>query len=71
MRIDAQRYFDAILDKMPTREGFDKWVCGALYHVDVDLLERLEKCPQCGNPFHPARGYKPKATADPAMGVKK
>lgn len=52
-----QAYFDSVLDSLPTRDGFVKWVCGAPWHVDRDLAATSDKCPQCGSVCHPVTGY--------------
>lgn len=59
-----QAYFDSVLDRLPTRAGFVKWVCGALWHVDRDLAATSDKCPQCGSVCHPLTGYREARTEE-------
>lgn len=52
-----KRYFDSLLSKMPDKPGLTKWICGADYHTDAQIHSWTDKCPQCGETTHPARGY--------------
>jgi len=58
MTVEQQRYFDSILDRMPEKPGYEKWVCGSLFHCDPDIHQMFDECPQCHQLFHPETGYK-------------
>ncbi len=57
MKPEHKEYFEAVLSRMPERTGYEKYVCGSLFHCDKDVYKYTEVCPQCGNPCHPATYY--------------
>lgn len=64
---DHRKYFEAILAKMPDKPGYDKWVCGALWHVDRDISKLSEVCPQCGSKLAPKTFYREKKDGPAAV----
>lgn len=63
MKPEDVKFFDSCLDRAETKPGFDKWICGHLFHVDRDIHELFEECPQCKEPLHPKIWYRPKPKA--------